>query len=78
MSAFLRHFLDRATVPHLTTEVLHGALVDHSAGNPRILTSMAAELLDMAARRNLPQLDEKLSFEVHSRSPQPPRTRRQA
>ena len=39
-------------------------LCDHAVGNYRILTTMAAELLAVAAQRDLPQLDEKLYLEV--------------
>ena len=35
-----------------------------TSGNYRILTTMAAELLAVAAKRELPQLDEKLYLEV--------------
>jgi general secretion pathway protein A len=36
----------------------------HAAGNYRTLTTMAAQLLMVAAERKLPQLDEKLYFEI--------------
>ncbi len=76
MLAYLEHTLDRAGAPHLLTPELRDALVGHAAGNPRILTTMAAELLDVAAHRDLPQLDEKLFFDVFSRLPVSPNTRR--
>ena len=47
----------------MTTQLRH-TLCDHAAGNYRILTTMAAELLAAAAQRELPQLDEKLYLEV--------------
>ena len=72
VAAFLHHLLDRAGAPHLMTEALQQALIDHCAGNPRILTGMAADLLDTAVRKDLPQLDEKLFFEVFSRLPAAP------
>jgi hypothetical protein len=43
--------------------------VDHAGGNLRVLTSLAAELLDRAAEKELVQLDEKLFLEVFSRPP---------
>lgn len=46
------------------TPALRHTLCDHAAGNYRILTTMAAELLAAAAQRDLPQLDEKLYLEV--------------
>ncbi|MEN3291510.1 MAG: hypothetical protein V7642_763 [Burkholderiales bacterium] len=45
------------------TPQLRHALCDHAAGNYRILTTLAAELL-AAAQRELPALDEKLYLEV--------------
>ena len=39
-------------------------LCDHAAGNYRILTTMAAQLLSAAVQREAPQLDEKLYFDV--------------
>ena len=47
----------------MTPQLCH-TLCDHAAGNYRILTTMAAELLAAAAQRDLPQLDEKLYLEV--------------
>ena len=43
---------------------LQQTLCDHAAGNYRILTTMAAELLAAAAQRDLPVLDEKLYLDV--------------
>ena len=48
----------------LMTPALQQTLCDHAAGNYRILTTLAAELLAAAAQRDLPQLDEKLYLEV--------------
>lgn len=66
MLDLLEHLLKRAGAPHLITPQLCEALVDHSAGNPRILTAMAAELLGAAAAKQLSQLDEKLFIETFS------------
>jgi type II secretory pathway predicted ATPase ExeA len=63
---FLEHLLERAGAPHLMTPPLCQALVDHCAGNLRILSSMAADLLNAAADRELTQLDEKLFIEFFS------------
>ena len=46
------------------TAQLRQTLCDHAAGNYRILTTMSAELLSAAAKREAPQLDEKLYLEV--------------
>lgn len=39
-------------------------LCDHAAGNYRILTTMAAQLLAAALQRQATTIDEKLYFEV--------------
>jgi len=63
---YLQHALEQTGAPHLMTEPLMATLVDHAAGNLRILNSMAAELLAMAAQKQAKQLDEKLFLEVFS------------
>jgi general secretion pathway protein A len=60
----LSHLLAGAGNASLMTPQLRHTLCDHAAGNYRILTTMAAELLAAAAQRELPQLDEKLYLEV--------------
>jgi hypothetical protein len=60
----LAHLLTGAGNATLMTQQLRHTLCDHAAGNYRILTTMAAELLAVAAKRELPQLDEKLYLEV--------------
>jgi general secretion pathway protein A len=60
----LGHLLAGAGNASLMTAPLRNTLCDHAAGNYRILTTMAAELLTVAAQRELPQLDEKLYLEV--------------
>lgn len=60
----LNHLLQSAGNASLMTQALRHTLCDHAAGNYRILTTMAAELLAAAAQRDLPQLDEKLYLEV--------------
>ena len=62
--ACLAHLLAGAGNASLMTPALQQTLCDHAAGNYRILTTLAAELLAAAAQRNLPQLDEKLYLEV--------------
>jgi len=59
------------------TAALRHTLCDHAAGNYRILTTMAAELLTAAAQRELPQFDEKLYLEVFVQ-PEAPAPRRAA
>lgn len=51
----------------LMTKPLKHALCDHAAGNYRVLTTLAAELLSAAAEREVPQLDEQLYFQVFAK-----------
>jgi general secretion pathway protein A len=60
----LRHALEKAGNATLMTAELMDALVDHSAGNCRLLMNMGAELLSHATRNELAQLDEKCYLEV--------------
>lgn len=64
---FLEHSLDEAGAPHLMTDALQEALVEHAAGNLRILCNMAHNLLVEACDREASTLDEKLFFEVFDR-----------
>lgn len=73
----LGHLLAGAGNASLMTPQLRHTLCDHAAGNYRILTTMAAELLAAAAQRELPQLDEKLYLEVFAQ-PEAPAPRRPA
>lgn len=55
---------------------LRHTLREHALGNYRVLTTLANDLLTTAAQRELPELDEKLYFEVFAPST-PPRAARQ-
>jgi general secretion pathway protein A len=66
---YLEHALLQAAAPHLMTQTLMETLVDHAAGNLRLLNNMAAELLARGAEKQVKQLDEKLFLEVFSRQP---------
>ncbi len=66
---YLEHGLAQAGALHLMTPGLMETLVDHAAGNLRVLNNMAAELLINGAQKELTQLDEKLFLEVFSRQP---------
>jgi len=57
---YLEHSLKQAGADHLMSASLKEALVEHSGGNLRVLSNMAAELLAKAAQEELPQMDEKL------------------
>lgn len=63
----LEHLLAAAGNASLMTRELRHTLVDHAAGNYRILVSMAAELLMTAAQREITTLDEKLYLQVFAR-----------
>jgi general secretion pathway protein A len=73
LKACLTHLLERAGNPTLMSEALKTTLCDHAAGNYRALTTIAANLLTVAAERNLTQLDEKLYFEVFAPDTRKPR-----
>ncbi|HEY3236750.1 MAG TPA: ATP-binding protein [Polyangiaceae bacterium] len=68
--ACLDHLLDAAGNPALMTTELKTTLAEHAAGNYRVLMNLGDELLAVALDRDLPQLDEKLFFEVFA-PPQP-------
>jgi general secretion pathway protein A len=67
----LKHLLSAAGNQSLMTPALQQTLCEHAAGNYRILTTMAAELLAVATQRELPQLDEKLYLEVFAQPDTP-------
>ena len=68
--ACLDHLLAGAGNASLMTSQLRHTLCDHAAGNYRILTTMAAELLAAAAQRDLPVIDEKLYMDVFAQPAQ--------
>jgi len=76
---YLEFALAEAGAPHLFTRELIATLAAHAAGNLRLLSHMAAEILAIAAARALPApLDEKLFFEAfpppgRPKTPKPPR-----
>jgi type II secretory pathway predicted ATPase ExeA len=72
---YLEYCLEQAGATQLMTKPLMSALVEHSAGNLRLLNVMAAELLTVAAQRELTQLDEQLFLELYSPTPQKKQSR---
>jgi type II secretory pathway predicted ATPase ExeA len=76
LAACLDHLLASAGNPALMTPALKQTLCDHSGGNYRVLTNLAAQLLATGAQRELPQLDEKLYFEVFAQPAAAPVARR--
>jgi type II secretory pathway predicted ATPase ExeA len=61
----LKHGLAIAGNASLMTPQLIDTLVDHSAGNYRLLMTMGADLLAHALSREVEQLDEKFYFDVY-------------
>ena len=61
----LRHALSKAGNATLMTTQLMDTLVDHAAGNYRVLMTMGADLLAHGMAREVEQLDEKLYLEVY-------------
>lgn len=72
LRACLKHLLTSAGNAKLLSPELAATLADHAAGNYRTLTTLAGELLTVAAQRELSHLDEKLFFEFFA-PPQAPR-----
>lgn len=60
----LRHALAKAGNSSVMTDELMNTLVDHSAGNYRVLMTMSAELLAHGMAGELEQLDEKAYLEL--------------
>jgi len=65
----LEYALEQAGAPQLMTKSLLDTLVEHSAGNLRLLNTMAAELLTVGAEKEQAQLDEKLFLDLYTRLP---------
>ena len=61
----LRHALSQAGNASLMTAQLMETLVDHAAGNYRVLMTMGGDLLAHGLTREVEQLDEKLYLEVY-------------
>lgn len=77
LRAALKHLLSAAGNQALMTPQLIATLSEHALGNYRVLMTLSGELLAAAAEKQLPQIDEKLYFELFSiHRPAKPRTRR--
>jgi general secretion pathway protein A len=68
---WLQHALAQAGHPRLMNAEVMTTLTEHAAGNLRVLATMANELLAIAALREIPQIDQKLYFEVFAAQPRP-------
>ena len=62
--ACVKHMLDTEGNASLMSEGLVQNLCDHAAGNYRVLCTMSAELLAIAAQEEITQLDEALFLRV--------------
>ena len=68
----LGHALSKAGNATLMTSELMDTLVDHAAGNYRLMMTMAAELLAYGIAQEVTQLDEKFYLELfHTKGPTP-------
>ena len=68
----LGHALSKAGNATLMTSELMDTLVDHAAGNYRLMMTMAAELLAYGIAQEVTQLDEKFYLELfHAKGPTP-------
>jgi type II secretory pathway predicted ATPase ExeA len=76
----VRHALKKAGNPNLLTAPLQETLVEHAAGNYRVLMTLAGDLLLEACERDLSPIDEKLFLDLfQARAPRrspPPAPRR--
>jgi type II secretory pathway predicted ATPase ExeA len=66
----LRHSLSKAGNSSLMTAELMDTLVDHSAGNSRVLMTMCGELLAHGMAQEVERFDEKFYLEVFQARPQ--------
>jgi general secretion pathway protein A len=64
LSELLNHALAKAGNPAVMTTELRDTLVDHAAGNYRLLMTMGGELLAYGMTHEAAQLDEKAYLEV--------------
>jgi len=74
----LTHALSKAGNATLMTPELMDALVDHAAGNYRLLMTMAAELLAYGVAHEVGQLDEKFYLELFHPKRSPSRKKARA
>jgi general secretion pathway protein A len=77
LEQLLRHALAKAGNATLMTAELQSTLVDHAAGNYRLLMTMSAELLAYGLAHEAQQLDEKFYLEVfQAKLPRPPASKK--
>ena len=76
LSDVLAFIIEKAGNPNLMTKDLINTLADHALGNIRTLMSMSEDLLVMAMRQDIPQLDEKLFLEFYGHAVRTPNSKR--
>jgi general secretion pathway protein A len=76
LAACLTHVIDKAGNAQLLTPGALTALVEHSAGSPRTMMTLANDLLHAAVAREARRIDEKLFFEVFAITSPPQKKRR--
>jgi type II secretory pathway predicted ATPase ExeA len=76
MLSCLIHVLDAAGNPSLLSKELQSTLVDHAAGNYRVMMNTADELLTAAYERQKSNLDDKLFLEVFTSAARKPPARK--
>ncbi len=72
LAELLQHALAKAGNAALMTAELMDTLIDHSAGNYRLLMTMGSELLAYGMAHEVEQLDEKFFLEVFQMKRQNP------
>jgi len=78
LSELLGHALEKAGNRALMTAQLMDALVDHSAGNYRVLMNTGAELLAYGMEHEVAQLDEKCYLEIYQQRNSRPAQKKKA
>ena len=78
LSELLSHALAKAGNANLMTAELMDTLVDHSAGNFRLLMTMGGELLAYGMANEVEQFDEKFYFELFQPSRPRPASKKKA
>jgi DNA repair protein RadC len=78
LSELLRYALAKAGNATLMTAELLDTLVDHAAGNCRLLMTLGGELLAYGMAEEIAQLDEKAFLEVFQPGRSRPATKKKA
>lgn len=78
LSELLSHALAKAGNATLLTDELRDTLVDHAAGNYRLLMTLGGELLAYGMAHEAAQLDEKIYLEVYQPARPRPASKKKA